>query len=180
MSSVLWRCWLVGRKGIRPVKTEWWVICLERGADLHMAQLMPLPLTVSCFSKIQIGFTFLVLAHPGSPRKKAVKRVYVQKGHRNCRIRVLVICHTKSETCEWRSPLALVSGFQPITRTDKWWWMFVQKSGNAQIIDVGDVKTAKMLFELLIAKKLVNLTIFRTINRLISRYFFRSPMRDVW
>jgi len=34
------------------------VICLERGADLHMAQLMPLPLTVSCFSKIQIGFTF--------------------------------------------------------------------------------------------------------------------------
>jgi len=32
------------------------VICLERGADLHMAQLMPLPLTMSCFSKIQIGF----------------------------------------------------------------------------------------------------------------------------
>jgi len=52
--------------GIRPVKTEWWdagvVICLERGADLHMAQLMPLTLTVSCFSKIQIGFTFLVPA----------------------------------------------------------------------------------------------------------------------
>ena len=41
------------------LKTEWWgagvVICLQRGADLHMAQLMPLPLTVSCFSKIQIG-----------------------------------------------------------------------------------------------------------------------------
>jgi len=50
------------------------VICLEQGADLHMAQLMPLLLTVSCFSKIQIGFTFLVLAHPGSPRKRAVKR----------------------------------------------------------------------------------------------------------
>ena len=53
------------------------VICLERGADLHMAQLMPLPLlvvTVSCFSKIQIGFTFLVLAHLGSPGKRAVKR----------------------------------------------------------------------------------------------------------
>ena len=61
-ASVLWRCWLGGRKGIRPVKTEWWgtgvVICLERGADLHMAQLMPLPLTVSCFSKIQIGLPF--------------------------------------------------------------------------------------------------------------------------
>ena len=46
------------------------VICLERGADLHMAQLMPLPLTLSCFSKIQIGFTFLVLAHPGSPGRQ--------------------------------------------------------------------------------------------------------------
>jgi len=41
------------------------VVCLERGADLHTAQLMPLPLTVSCSSKIQIGFTFLVPAHPG-------------------------------------------------------------------------------------------------------------------
>ena len=50
------------------------VICLERVADLHMAQLMPLPLTVSCFSKIQIGFTFLVPADPGSPGKWAVKR----------------------------------------------------------------------------------------------------------
>jgi len=49
------------------------VICLERGADLHMAELMPL--TVSCFSKIQFGFAFLVPAHPGSPGKKAVKRV---------------------------------------------------------------------------------------------------------
>ena len=51
------------------------VICLKQGADLHTAQLMPLPLTVSCFSKIQIGFTFLVLAHLGSPGKGAVKRV---------------------------------------------------------------------------------------------------------
>jgi len=62
-------------------KTEWWdagvVICQEQGADLHMAQLMPLPLTVSCFSKIQIGSTFLVAAHLGSPGKRAVKRVCV-------------------------------------------------------------------------------------------------------
>ena len=36
---------------------------------------MPLPLTVSCFSKIQIGFTFLVPAHLGRPGKRAVKRV---------------------------------------------------------------------------------------------------------
>jgi len=53
------------------------VICLEQGADLHMAQLMPLPLNVSCFSKIQIGFAFLVPAHPGSPGQRAVKRVCV-------------------------------------------------------------------------------------------------------
>jgi len=53
------------------------VICLERGADLHMAQLMPLVLTVSCFSKIQTGFTFLVLAHLGSPGKRAIKWVCV-------------------------------------------------------------------------------------------------------
>jgi len=79
MPSVLWRCWLGSRKGIRPLKTEWWgvgvVVCLEQGADLHMAQLMPLPFTVSCFSKIQIGFTFLVPADLGSPGKRAVKRV---------------------------------------------------------------------------------------------------------
>jgi len=72
---------LVGRQEGHPAckKLEWWgtgmVICLERGADLHMAQLMPLPLTVSCFSKIQVGFTFLVPAHLGSPRKRAVKWV---------------------------------------------------------------------------------------------------------
>ena len=55
----------------------WGAVCLELGADLHMAQLMPLPLTVSCFSKIQIGFTFLIPAHPGSPGKRAVKWVCV-------------------------------------------------------------------------------------------------------
>jgi len=62
-------------------KHEWWgygmVICLKRGADLHMAQLMPLPLTVSCFSKIQIGFTFLVPTNPGCPGKRAIKQVCV-------------------------------------------------------------------------------------------------------
>ena len=58
------------------------VICLERGADLQVAQLMPLPLTVSCFSKIQIGFTFLVPADPSS----------LDKGPLNVRacVRVLV------------------------------------------------------------------------------------------
>jgi len=53
------------------------VICLEQGADLHMVQLMPLPLTISCYNKIQIDVTFLVPAHPGSRAKGAVKRVCV-------------------------------------------------------------------------------------------------------
>ena len=53
------------------------VIYLDRGADLHTAQLMPLPLTVTCFSKIQTGFAFLVPAYLGSPGKRAVKRVCV-------------------------------------------------------------------------------------------------------
>jgi len=50
------------------------VICLKRGADLHTAQMMPLPLTVSCFSKLQIGFTILVPARPGCPGQRAVNR----------------------------------------------------------------------------------------------------------
>ena len=58
------------------------VVCLELGADLHMAQLMPLPLTVSCFSKIHIGFTFLVLAH----------RVVPEKGLLNRYVCVFVVC----------------------------------------------------------------------------------------
>jgi len=74
---------LVGRQEGHPAckKTERWgagvVICLERGADLHMSQLMPMPLTFSCFSKIQISFTSLVPAHLVSPGKRAVKRVCV-------------------------------------------------------------------------------------------------------
>jgi len=72
LPSVLWRCWLGGRKGIRPVKTEWWgagvVICPERGAELHMAQLMPLPLTISCFSIIQNSFYLSGTGSPGWSR----------------------------------------------------------------------------------------------------------------
>ena len=75
---------LVGRQeGHPPVRKlsggvlAWLSFCLERDADLHTAQLMPLPLTVSCFSKTQIGFAFLVPAHPGSPGKRAVKQMCV-------------------------------------------------------------------------------------------------------
>ena len=60
--------------GIRPVKdfsggVLAWLSVWSEMQTCIMAQLIPLPLTVSCFSKIQIGFTFLVPAHPGSPGK---------------------------------------------------------------------------------------------------------------
>jgi len=106
------------------------VFCLERGAGLHMAQLMPLPLTVCCFVAIQIGFTFLLPAHPGSPGQRAVKRVCVyyyniyiiifiafsaltllvgrQEGHPACRkqsggVLVWLSIWSKVQTCIWPS-----------------------------------------------------------------------------
>jgi len=72
--------WAAGRAPACK-KTEWWgagvVVCLGLSAELHMAQRTPLPLTVSCFSRIQIGVIILVPAHLGSPGKRAVKRVCV-------------------------------------------------------------------------------------------------------
>ena len=71
LPSVLWCCWLGSRKGMRPVKNL-------SGVGLAWlsvwSELMPLPLTVSCFSKIQTLFTFLILTHPGSPVQRAVNR----------------------------------------------------------------------------------------------------------
>ena len=74
------------------------VICLERGADLHTAQLMPLPLTVSCSSKIQIDFTFLVPAHLGSPGKSAVKRVCLWAFFDDC----IDVNHAVKQQCNRR------------------------------------------------------------------------------
>jgi len=70
---VLSCCWLGSRKRIQPVKTEWWdagvVICLGQGADLHMAQLMPLPLTISCSSKSRLVLpSWFYLSGADSPR----------------------------------------------------------------------------------------------------------------
>ena len=92
---MLWRCWLGGRKG-HPACKNWvmgcWRGCLEQGADLHMSQLMPLPLTVSCFSKIRIGFTFLVPAHVGSPGKGPLN------GYCCC---VYMCSHSHSSAVSW-------------------------------------------------------------------------------
>ena len=86
MPSVLWRCWLGGRKGIWPVK-NWVVGCWHgylSGAWCRLAY-DPADATatlVSCFSKIQIGFTFLVPAHLGSP----------DQGPLNVCVCVLLLC----------------------------------------------------------------------------------------
>jgi len=108
---------LVGRQEGHPAckSLEWWgavvVICLERGADLHL----PLPLTVSCFSKIQIGFTFLVPAHTGSPGQRAVKRVCVCVCARVCvcvcacvRLCVCVCACARARVRVWASERATV------------------------------------------------------------------------
>ena len=128
LPSVLWHCWLGNKKGIRPVK-NWlvgagMVVCLEQGADLHMAQLMPLPLTVSCFCKIEIGFTFLVPAHPGSPGQRAIKRAFACA----CVCVLAYFCQIssslnsiKAKYCPW----SRVSGAQvppPLKRCSWFWW----------------------------------------------------------
>jgi len=69
------------RKGIWPEKTEWWdagmVICLGRGADLHMAQLMPLPPTIFCSSKSRLVLPFWYWLTRVVPDKvqEAIKRL---------------------------------------------------------------------------------------------------------
>jgi len=79
--------------------------CLERGADWHTAQLMPLPLTVSCFSKIQNDFTFLVPAHSGSPGQRAVKRVRVCVCVCVC---VRVSCHNDTQAASFKDAIDFV------------------------------------------------------------------------
>jgi len=72
------------------------VICLEQDADLHVAQLMPVPLTVSCFSKIQIGFAFLVVVYPSSPGKGLLNGCVCVRVH--VRVCVCVFCRAR---CWW-------------------------------------------------------------------------------
>jgi len=74
-----------------------------------MAQLMPLPLTVTCFSKIQIGFAFLVLAHPSGPRKRATKRV--RACVRACVRVCLCVCVSRDENGQM-DQMGVAFGFQ--------------------------------------------------------------------
>ena len=86
------------------------VVCLERGADLHMAQLMPLALTVSCSSKIQIGFTFLLPAYPGCPGKEAVKWLCCSKDF---------LCRPLQQNCEM-SYCEMQKKFQLVSIRTSW------------------------------------------------------------
>ena len=81
------------------------VICLERRVDLHMVQLMPLPLTVSCFSEIQIYFTFLVPAYAFSALTLLVGQ---QEGHPACKklssgVLAWLSVWSEVQTCTWPS-----------------------------------------------------------------------------
>jgi len=93
MPSLLWRCWLGGRKGIRPVKN--WVVGYWHGymsgARCRLAYCHSLPL--ACFSKIQIGFTFLVLAHTGSPGQRPLNGCVLCV----CNIRALCIFNVSAQ-----------------------------------------------------------------------------------
>jgi len=98
------------------------VICLEQSADLHTAQLMLLPLTVSCFSKIQIGFTFLVPAYLGSPGQRAVKRVCVCV-HGSIRPKACISYPARRrlvncDVMQWASP-SRTSNQNPMNQTDQ-------------------------------------------------------------
>jgi len=103
---------LVGQQEGHPACKIWVVgCCLERGADLHMAQLLPLSLTVSCFSKTQIGFTFLVPAHPGSPGQRAIKQMCVYTAVDNERLDAVIRCLGLRVYCHfmfaWRRRVAV-------------------------------------------------------------------------
>ena len=113
---------LVGQQEGHPAckKTERWdagvVICLERCADLHMARRIPLPLTVSCSSKIHIGFTFLVPADSGSPGQRAVKWVCVCKSEVSVHQRKHYDQNTDVITMLMRTRLDVRIGTEPSMR----------------------------------------------------------------
>jgi len=86
-------------------------------------------LSVSCFSKIQIGFTFLVLAHPGGPGQRAVKWVC------NCFVQVMCSarfrCRTQS-TCRLSRTTALytASSVRRIIATYSWRALRIAPQGS--------------------------------------------------
>ena len=104
---VLWCCWLGGRKGIRPVKklSGGVVICLEQGADLHMAQLMPLPLTVSVKSRLVLPFWYWLTW------------VVPDKGPLNMSVHV---CCYSCQRCSYYLQMYGAVSWSLVTR---WYWM---------------------------------------------------------
>ena len=145
------------------------VICLERGANLHMAQLMSLPLTVSCFSKIQIGFAFLVLAHLGSPGKGPLDgcvcvcyllnmgRWYHSSWQRFCSLLWRDAVDRMHKTCSWsRSVIAHLRSS---------WWRY-RKRSVAGIIDDASIRWSSAVSPC--RSTSARSCVLRNINRLLT------------
>jgi len=131
------------------------VVCLERGADLHVAQLMPLLLTVSYFSKIQIGFTFLVPAHLGSPGKgplngcacvrACVRACVVQR--LTCHMSIMRMTNHKrkcdANSAYWTGLVGILSHcstyleIQFDTRS-LWFWSCLSEGRSGQVVSASD------------------------------------------
>jgi len=141
---------LVGQQEGHPACTKlWWcagvVISVERSADLHMAQLMPLPLTLSCFSKIQIVFTFLVPAYPGSPGQRSVKwvcllNIPILRGQRQCTgiwRQCVSVCVNRPHTrlLGWLSQTDIYEDVQhyPVVRPKDFYCQWYQTASNWHI-----------------------------------------------
>ena len=129
LPSVLWHCWLGDRKGIRPVKIEWYgvdvAIWLEQGADLHMAQLMPLTLIVSCFCKIQIGLPFWYRLTRVVPEKRPLNGcvcvcVCLRARVRAC-VHVRMRMLRKMPSVLWRCWLGGRKGIRPVKNRVVWY-----------------------------------------------------------
>jgi len=121
---------LVGRQEWHPACKKlsgevlaWLSVCSEV-QTAYMAQLMPLPVTVSCFSKIEIGFTFLVPAYPGSPGQSAIKRLCVcvfrvmQKGRRTMNT---AMSSFKKFQCLFNMYLNVLMFLRFLNTTKKFW-----------------------------------------------------------
>jgi len=118
------------------------VICLERGADLHMAQMMPLPLTVSCFSRIQIGFTFLVPAYPGGPGKRAVNRVCIFV----CYLYILIFMHCMEQVLTLLFSIHTASLYRVVTLSEVSFVRFTCYLQQTYIFDSFLVSTFRLRF----------------------------------
>jgi len=128
MHSVLWRCWLGGRKGIRPLKKLSGGCChgYMSGVHIYMAQQMPLPLTISYSSKSRLVLPSWFLAD------HTIGRAFGTLCHLSvCRLSVTVCIMEKryvlAKNClkEWIENQG--------QKVDFWGWCHISTSGFASV-----------------------------------------------